>query len=247
MTTLLTTLFLIALVDSTSMIPIGTIPLAVILGGKRPFPCASGFLAGIFVAYALAGVLIYFGLDAVFTAVLPYALRLWNQPNTPELIVQLVLGAALLYAAWTKYRSPAPEMEKDTSPALSPWGAFATGFTLTVIGIPGAVPYFGAVDQILRADLPISASLGAIMFYSLAFLTPFLALLLVRAVSPAQSERIFRACISLVQRWGKTVAVGALAALGITFIADGIGWFMGVPLLPVAVDEVAMPAQSNVM
>ena len=63
---LLSTLFAIALLDSTSMVPIATAPLAVILGTKNPYLSALSFLAGIFVVYVIAGVLVISGLDAFF-------------------------------------------------------------------------------------------------------------------------------------------------------------------------------------
>ncbi len=59
-------LFGIALVDSTSMIPIGLFPLAAILGGRRPVLGALSFISGIFLLYSLSGVLLLLGLDLVF-------------------------------------------------------------------------------------------------------------------------------------------------------------------------------------
>ena len=75
MAALFPTLFVIALVDSTSMIPIGAIPLAAILGANRPFSSALSFLTGIFIVYLLAGVVIALGLDAVFSAILPFVVK----------------------------------------------------------------------------------------------------------------------------------------------------------------------------
>ena len=112
-------------------------------------------------------------------------------------------------------------------------GTFTLGFSLTVIGLPGAVPYFGAIEQILRADLSLLASIAAIVFYCFAFLTPLLLLVLVRILFPIHSEKIFQSTTSMVQRWGQQLIVGALIILGLILIADGIGWFLGYPLLPV--------------
>ena len=233
MTELLVTLFVIALLDSTSMILIGVVPLAAILGEKRPVFSAVGFLAGIFFVYAVTGLLLMFGLDAVIDVLRPVILRWWNQPNTPELVLQLVVGLAMLVVAWKQRNSPSQDVDPRAPPTLSPAEAFTLGFSLTIVGIPGAVPYFGAIEQILRADLTTPASIGAILFYSLAFLTPFLLLVLVRVLVPAHSERIFQATASIIKRWGKHLVVGALCLLGIILIADGVGWFLGSPLLPV--------------
>ncbi len=232
MTGLLVTLFIIALLDSTSMLPIAVVPLAAILGSAGASSRTIGFLGGIFLVYVIAGLLLMFGLDAAIDVLRVHVYRWWNQPNTPELVLQLLIGMAMLVAAWKKHHSPSRETDTKASSALSMPGAFTLGFGLTIVGLPGAVPYFGAIDQILRADLSSFASVAAIVFYCIAFLTPLLLLVLARALFPRHSEKIFQSTTSMLERWGKHLTVGALIILGVIFIADGIGWFLGYPLLP---------------
>ena len=59
---------------------------------------------------------------------------------------------------------------------------------LTLAGVPGALPYFGAIDQILRADLALLPSLLALLFYNLVFLLPLATIVLVRVLLPKRSE-----------------------------------------------------------
>ena len=47
----------IALIDSTSLVPIALLPLAAIMAGKRPVFGALCFISGIFFIYFLAGIL----------------------------------------------------------------------------------------------------------------------------------------------------------------------------------------------
>ncbi len=61
----------IALLDSTSIIPLTVVPLAVLLAGERPFAGAVSFLFGIFIAYTGAGVLLLLGLDFVLDSISP--------------------------------------------------------------------------------------------------------------------------------------------------------------------------------
>ena len=89
-------LFAIALVDSTSMIPIGLFPLAAILGGRQPVIGALSFISGIFLVYTLSGVLLLLGFDLVFEIIGPSISRWWNQPNIAELGLQIVVGTLLL-------------------------------------------------------------------------------------------------------------------------------------------------------
>ncbi len=230
---LILTLFAIALVDSTSMIPIGLFPLAAILGGRRPVIGALSFISGIFLVYTLSGVLLLLGFDLVFEIIGPSISRWWNQPNILELGLQIVVGTLLLVSGWRQYRLPEISASSDSAEPVSSVGAFTLGSSLTVIGIPGAVPYFGAIEQILRADLSSMASMGALIFYNIVFVLPFFVLLLLRILKPNQSKSIFGSISLLINRWGKPAIVGGFIILGIVLIADAIGWFLGYPLLPV--------------
>ena len=226
-------LLAIALVDSTSMIPIGIFPLAAILGGRRPVVGALSFVSGIFLVYSLSGVLLLLGFDLIFEIIGPSVSRWWNQPNSAELGLQIIVGILLLVYAWRQYRLPKISAPSDSAEPVSLVGAFTLGSSLTVIGIPGAVPYFGAIEQILRADLSSMASMGALIFYNIVFVLPFSVLVLIRMLAPNQSESLFGSISLLVKSWGKPAIVSVFTILGLLLIADSIGWFLGYPLLPV--------------
>ncbi len=226
-------LFAIALVDSTSMIPIGLFPLAAILGGRKPVIGGLSFISGIFLVYTLSGVLLLLGFDLVFEIIGPSISRWWNQPNIVELGLQIVVGTLLVVYGLRQYRLPEISASSDSAKPVSPVGAFTLGSSLTVIGIPGAVPYFGAIERILRADLSSMASMGALIFYNFVFVLPFFVLFLLRILMPNQSKSIFGSISLLINRWSKPAIVGGFIILGIVLIADSIGWFLGYPLLPV--------------
>jgi len=111
------------------------------------------------------------------------------------------------------------------------------GAGITVVGLPGAVPYIGAVDQILRSDPGFVGSVLALLFYNLVVLLPLVALVIIRFVFPAHSERVFEWIGSLADRWGHRIIVTALALLGAVLVVDGVGWFRGYPLIPISVES----------
>ncbi len=234
MLTLLFVLAAISLLDSTSMIPICIIPLAAILGGSRPILGAASFLTGIFLVYAGSGLLLLVGFDGLFDALGPSVSRWWNDPNTPELLLQLVVGGVMLGFAWRLAKVRQSHARPGVPGAVSPGRGFVLGTSLTLVGMPGAFPYFGAIDQILRAEFGRAASSFALLFYNVIFLVPLAALLVVRLVLPARSEAIFQRVASLADRWGRQLIVAVLVSVGAVLVADGIGWFLGYPLLPVA-------------
>ncbi|MCL1123376.1 GAP family protein [Shewanella surugensis] len=231
MVSLIFILIAIALIDSTSMIPIALLPFAAILGGKRPIVGALSFILGIVLIYSLSGLLLLLGFDFIFEVIAPSMSRWWNQPNTIELILQLIVGAVLLIYAWQQYRSPLITKDNETIVAISPFQAFTLGVSLTIIGLPGAIPYFGAIEQILRAHLNFLAAVSALILYNVAFVLPFLALLLIRLLLPNHSGAVFGAISTQIKRWGKPIIVSCVAILGCFLVADSIGWFFGYPLL----------------
>ena len=112
--------------------------------------------------------------------------------------------------------------------------AFALGATLTFIGVPGAIPCFGAIDLILRADLDTHGAVDAPLFYNLVFVAPHAALIGIRVLLPTHSERTFAAVASFCEVWGKLLVILILLVPGATLTADAIGWCLGQPLLPVS-------------
>lgn len=234
MLSLIAILITIALLDSTSMIPIALVPLVAIMAGSRPLIGSLGFIAGIFFVYFLSGLVLLIGFDMVLDVISPTLSRIWNQPYTAELILQFIIGVVLLIAAWKQYKQAEKDTpDRPTEELMSPARAFALGASLTVIGMPGAIPYFGAIEQILRADPGLTGELIALLTYNLAFVAPFIGCLLVRLLAKKQSDAIFSAISDLTQRWGKAIVIIAMALLGLTLMADAIGWFLGMPLLPV--------------
>ncbi len=96
---LLPALTTIALVDSLSIVPLSIVALLMLLAGSRPYLRTGAFLAGIFVSYLAGGLMILFGLEAVFEELNAYLVRLWHQPEPEELIFQIFIGTVLVICA----------------------------------------------------------------------------------------------------------------------------------------------------
>ena len=99
--------------------------------------------------------------------------------------------------------------------------------------MPGAIPYLAAIDQLLRADLSGFEVVLVLLYYNVLFISPLAVLVFIRVVFPNQSERIFDFIKDLIAKWGRRVIVTLLVILGLVLVVDGIGWFLGMPLIPV--------------
>ena len=233
MTDLLLVLLPIALLDSLSMVPLTVAPLALMLNGAKPITTTTAFLAGIFLAYFSGGVLLMYGLDALFERIEPAVMRFLNAPTTLELLVQFVLGVIMVGFGWKLAGSRESHGPRGADTALSPVNAFLLGATLTLVGLPGALPYFGAIDQILRDGKTELDAMLALAGYNAAFILPHASLMAVRILAPQRSEHIFQVVAQASEKWGRRLIIVILFVVGITLVADTIGWWFGYPLLPI--------------
>jgi cytochrome c biogenesis protein CcdA len=223
----------IALVDSTSITPLCIVPLIMLLSKEQPILRASAFLFGIFAAYLVGSLLLLFGLQQIFEQVNEVVIQQLKNPDTLFLVVQIVIGTCML--AFGTRMANARERKQDRRPteSVSAAQAFTGGAVLTIVGLPGALPLFAAIDQILRADPPLHNKIVAMFFYNAVFVLPLFSAVLLRIVLGERSVPMLNRINDIVTRAGRRARIVALVNAGVVLILDGIGWFMGHPLLPV--------------
>ncbi len=92
--------------------------------------------------------------------------------------------------------------------------------------VPFALPYFAAVDQILKANLSVEWSIAAIAFYNLAYALPFLLVLILVAITGDSSkpilDKINNLLIGLVDRFMPVI----LFLLGFALTADALTYLI---------------------
>jgi cytochrome c biogenesis protein CcdA len=194
----------------------------VAVGTSRPIANSTALIAGHTAAYFLSGVVIALGL-AKITARL-------NNPLPIDFVIELVIGLLLLWAALASRDGKASEA-KTPEAALTPAFCFSYGAIVNFIGVPFALPYFAAVDQILKADLSIESSVTVIAFYNLAYALPFFLVVILVAIIGDNSkpvlERMSTALANLVDKIMPLV----LFLLGLAITTDAITYLVsGKPL-----------------
>jgi cytochrome c biogenesis protein CcdA len=214
------------------MVPISIVPITTILAGRRALRGAVAFIAGVFVTYAAAGILAVMGLDVVFARLNARFTRFLKEPDTLDFALQIVIGVVLVVIG-QRMANIRRSKERATPPDVTPWQAFVFAAGLVVVGLPGALPYFAAVDQMLRADLPAFHTVLAVLFYNLVFVSPLVGIVLARQLMGASADRFLNAINGFMETWGRRVIVIALIVLGLVLVVDGVGWFLGRPLIPV--------------
>ncbi len=233
MGSLLAVLGSIALLDSTSMLPLAIPVLIALLAGPRPYLASAAYLGGILAVYLPAGVALALGIDAILDRVQPEIERFLTQPTTLHALLQVAVGAAMVAFAWKLAGARESRGEAGADEGLSPGGAFALGAGSTALGMPGAFPYVAAIDRLLLADPSASGAALALLYYNAVFLAPLAAIPLARALAGERADRVLRRLAPLVDRWGRRLVIAVLLAIGLVGVADGVGLLLGHPLLPI--------------
>ena len=133
-------------------------------GSSRPVVNSSTMLLGHTAAYFLAGFAVSFALEQVSE-------RLAN-PERIDFAIGGVIGVLLIWAFFRMRGSDAPAANEPEW-ELTPLRCLGFGALVNFIGIPFALPYFGAVDQILKADLDTAGSLTVLALYNIGYALVF--------------------------------------------------------------------------
>ena len=230
---LLLTLTTISLLDSMSAVPIALIPLAIILNGKTPLTGALSFIIGGFIVYFIVGLIILLGLDNLIDKYAEQFISyMKSEPDCVELTIQIIIGFFMIYfAAQFSRKAPQDSNTRSYDSDINPAQAFILSASINIIGMWGALPYFAAMAQILKADLETASMIWILVYYNIIFALPLIAFILLRIMMAERATVLIGKMTDFFSRWGKKVIVLSLYALGLLLIADGIGWFTGYPIL----------------
>ena len=230
---LLLTLTTISLLDSMSAVPIALIPLAIILNGRTPMTGSLSFISGGFIVYFIFGLFILLGLDTLIDKYAErFILYMKSEPDCVELVIQILIGLIMIYFAW-QFSRKAPQENKINSYGsdITPAQAFVMSATINIIGMWGALPYFAAMAQILKADLETASMIWILIYYNLVFVLPLIGFIVLRIMMGDKATVILNRMTALFSHWGKQIIVLSLYVLGPLLIADGVGWFADYPIL----------------
>jgi cytochrome c biogenesis protein CcdA len=233
MISLLAVLAAIAIIDSTSMLPVGIVAMVVLLSGNRPYLNSAAFIAGTFIPYYAFSLLALFGLSTVIDQINETVERMWKHPDTLDIILGIAIGVVLLVFGYHLSRARAKEQDSNAMASITPARVFIIAAGIMIVGLPGAVPMFAAIDQILRVDLDALSMALAMLFYSVVFVLPLIGIVLIRVILRERSDELFETISRFFEKWGRRVIVTLLVVLGLVLVVDGIGWFLGMPLIPV--------------
>lgn len=232
MTEIITALTTISLLDSTSMMTVATVPMILLLSSRRPLQAAFVFIAGTFITYFVLSVLVFLGLDSLIDAAEVRFEEWKTNPRTVCLYIEIAIGLLLLVTAIVMM-NPSKKPPERQPGSVSPSSVFVFAATLVVVGLPGAIPLFAAIDVMLRAGVGDATAVWLLLYYNVVFVLPLVALVIIRAALGDRSTPVFEAISRFFSAWGKRIVIVVLLLLGLALVADGIGWLLGRSFIPI--------------
>jgi cytochrome c biogenesis protein CcdA len=197
--------------------------IALLLRGPSARPLVAVYVAAVLATYFAIGLVLTLGLGLTPEAVLQ---------SDAAYVVQGVLGAAMLaYAvAAPGGRRRGPAKPRGLPAVRRPAAVFALGAAVTVLELPTALPYLGAVGALTRADLAVGEWLPLLGLYNLIFVLPPLLLLAGHLALGRRAEATLTRLRARLRNAAREGFLWLLGLVGFFLLADAIGHFA--PRLP---------------
>jgi cytochrome c biogenesis protein CcdA len=219
MAALLAPIFLLGLADSLNP---ATIAVAgVLAAGRRPVPRLLLYTAGTGVTYFLGGLLLVLG-----PAELLHSL-LHHKPGTASYVAEAVVGALAVAAGVWLWTRPTGAVQKRVPTDLSPPRAFLLGAGITLVDLPTALMYFGAIALITDGDLSAPADVGLLVVFNVAYVVPLLGIALVAGTLGPRAEPLLARLRDFVARWGHRLLAVLTAGGGVYLLVLAIAGLVG--------------------
>ncbi len=223
--------YLVPIVIVDTVNPVLAAAVIFALGTRRPYRAASWVLFGWFAVYFLAGIGLAVGLERITRAL--------ANPRQIDFAIQTPIALAMIWFAYTSARdSEQPKANKHVPRAggsnhtLGAFSGILLGATINLVGLPFALPYFAAIDQVLKTDLSASEAAWVLALYNLVYILPFAALMLLRFIYRDQADALFERINVWMEKSGAVIMPAVLFLIGAVLLVDAVLYFTtGNPLI----------------
>ena len=188
------------------------------VGTQRPLINSSAALLGHTASYLLFGITLAFAFEAI-------SQRIAN-PKPMDYGIGLVIGVLLLWVAWKSRGGTGDKSKSAGTTGLTPLKAFGIGAVINLVGLPFALPYFAALDQLLKADLSVTSSITVIVIYNIGYALPFLIVPALAYTLGERSRPVLATINDKVDRASAILMPLMLGIVGIILVVDAAMYFM---------------------
>jgi len=186
-------------------------------GSRRPVVTSSAMLLGHTTAYLTCGIILAYSIEALST-------RLAN-PQTIDFVIEFVVACALLWLVFRTRKDKGKRPDEQT-PDFTVGKAFAFGAVVNLVGIPFAVPYFAAIDQLLKSGLDTTGVVTGLVVYNVAYALPFALIPVLTAIMGDRSKPILARINGYMEKASEVIMPLLLLAIGLALLLDSVWYFV---------------------
>ncbi len=218
MSTLIAILLPIVLIDMVNPILLAGVIYG--LGSTHPFINGTAILISFFMTYLFSGVLFAMGLD--------FVMEMYHLPPIYDYVLELIVAALLFIFAWKIYHAPKAHPEENLihSKTMTLGESLFVGLQINLIGLPFALPYFAAIDQMLKADIHAMQLFNVLLLYNIIYILPFSLLIFVRWCCKKNSNRIFQTANRKMHDASVKYLPFIFLILGLVLVEDFISYLL---------------------
>jgi len=223
--------YLVPIVIVDAMNPALAAAMIFALGTHRPYRAAFWVLSGWFAIYFPAGIGLAVGLERITGAL--------ASPRPSDFLIQTPIALAMIWFAYKSARA-SEESKADkrvpqvggSSHTLGVFSGLLLGATINLVGLPFALPYFAAIDQMLKTDLSFTGAVFVLTLYNLAYILPFATLALLRFIYRDQADALFERINAWMEKASAVIMPIMLFLIGAVLLVDVVLYFTtGRPLI----------------
>ena len=166
----------------------------------------------------------YFGAGILLALFMETIADYFSNPHLIDFVVQLALSLVLLWLAFGSRKNTGKRPDEET-PDLTVLSAFGFGAVVNFVGIPFAVPYFAAIDQVLKTDFSTTEVVLMLLSYNLAYALPFALVPVLSAVMGERAKPILGRINELLDKISGFLMPAMLGIIGLALLADAFKYF----------------------
>lgn len=187
------------------------------VGTDRPLSNSISALLGHTAAYLSFGIILALSFNIIKAGL--------ANPKPVDYIISLIVGILLLWVAWRSRSKTADKKDKPQVEELTPLKSFTIGAIINIIGLPFALPYFAALDQILKAELTVTSSVIVLVGYNLLYALPFLVVPVLVMMMGENSRPVLARINEKVDRVSTYLMPLMLGFVGMALVLDALLYF----------------------
>jgi cytochrome c biogenesis protein CcdA len=186
-------------------------------GTNRPVLNSGTVLLGHTLAYFSVGIIVASGLQKISNYL--------QNPQAIDYVLSFIVGILLLWVALSGNKKN-DKKKPENGNSLTPVKALGMGALINFIGAPFALPYFAAIDQILKANHAAHDELSLLAAYNILYALPFLIIPALVVVNRQSSAAILQRINSVLDRASRFLMPMILFAVGLTLVVDAAWYFI---------------------